>query len=533
MINLELYDNIFSNYIDRIKVVQSFGSTEQGALGIIEITTVKGSLKFDVTIPNSFPFGQGTTSILFKCNSITGYEHQNLDKSICLHPSPNQNAEEKLKQEIDLLLDWIQEYYIEEKTDTAYNYLQHSNEPFCMYFDSKESESEQGSYGFFNYIDFSVNRRYANFIALSIGKEKSRFSNYYHNLENKNEGIWLYIEKEPIIRNRLISQNWEELTPYVNQEQVDFLYKYQQNLDKDKKSFFLMLGYKIFNRTSTEIHWELIHIPRKFNFSKGVKKHNNWIRKFKRNKILWCRSCNISYERLFGRGRLHEKITKANILIIGTGAIGSSLAEIIVRSGATRIELSDFDIVESGNLCRSEFFLCDESEYKTISILSQLTAISPFVEITTRFEIQKTLPNDESFITMKSQLSEFDIIFDCTTDMEMAYMLDKMKLKAVIFNLSITDKAKEFVCVYGGNNVAIQKHEIFKNLNISEEEVDFYPEAGCGYPTFQANYNDINTLLNYCLNIINQRFEFGRRQNTFVLNTNKEFGNFKIDINEY
>lgn len=533
MINIELYNNIFTSYNDSIKVVQSFKATEHNVFGIIVIETEKGALKFDVTIPNSFPFGQKTTSIQFKCDSIKGYEHQNLDNSICLHPTPNHNADEKLKQEIDLLLDWIQEYYIEERTDSTYNYLQHYNESFCMYFDSKKAESEQGSYGLFNYVDISGNRRFANFIALSIGNEKSSFSNYYHNLENKNEGVWLYIEKEPIIENRLIAQNWDDLNPYVKQEQVDFLYKYQQDLNKNKKYFFVMLGYKIFNSSSTEIHWELIIIPRDFSFSNGVKENKSWISKLNTEKIPWCKSSNITYDRFFGRGRLHEKITQSNVLIIGTGALGSSLAKIIVRGGATRIELSDFDIVESGNLCRSEFFLFDESESKTISLLNQLTVISPFVEVTPRFEIPKTLPNNESFSTIKSQLSKFDIIFDCTTDMEMAYMLDKMNLKAEIFNFSITDKAKEFVCVYGGNNVAIQKHEIFKNLNIVEEEIDFYPEAGCGYPTFQANYNDINTLLNYCLNIINQRFEFGRRQNTFVLNTNKEFGNFKIDINEY
>lgn len=530
---VELYDNIFSNYNDRIKVVQSFSNTEHGAVGIIEIETDKDTLKFNVTVPNSFPFGQATSSIRFICDSIVGYEHQNLDNTICLHPSPNLDAEEKLKQEIDLLLDWIQQYYIEQKSDSVYNYLQHYNEPYCMYFDSKEPESEKGSYGTFNYIDISGNRLYANFIALSIGNEISGFSNYYQNYEKKSEGLWIYIEEEPILKNRLIAQNWEDLNPFLSQEQIEFIFSYQQKLNKNRGYFFLSLGYKIFNRSGTELHWELIIIPRNLQFSYGEKHNKKWVSRLNSEKINWCKSSNITYNRFFGRGKLHDKITTAKVLILGTGAIGSSLAKILARGGVTKLELSDFDTVESGNLCRSEFFLFDESEFKTLSLLNQLTVISPFIEIIPKGEIPKTLPSHESFHAIKSQLSEFDIIFDCTTDMEMAYMLDKMDLKSKIFNFSITDKAKAFVCVFGGNNVAIQKYEIFKTLTVADEEIDFYPEAGCSYPTFQANYNDINTLLNYCLNIINQRFDFGKRQNTFVLNAIKEFGNFKIEINEY
>ena len=165
--------------------------------------------------------------------------------------------------------------------------------------------------------------------------------------------------------------------------------------------------------------------------------------------------------------------------------------------------------------------------------MNQLSLISPFVELTNVGEISKSLPDHSFYYDTKKQLSEYDIIFDCSTDMEMAYMLDRMKLKSDIFNLSITDEANEFVCIYGGNNIAGQKYEIFKNLEVEDVEINFYPEAGCGYPTFRANYNDINSLLNYSLNKINHKYKSKRVNTTFILSTKKKDGNYKIEVNEF
>ena len=529
----ELYNSFFNSFNDKIHIVVPSNKGEKGYLGVIKIETKKGNLDFDVLIPFSFPFGQRTTSIQFKCNQINGYEHQNLDNSICLHPTPNENINEKLTQEVELLLKWIDYYYVNEKTDSVYNYLLHFNKPFCMYFDSRSSEMENGRYGEFDYIDISQNRNYKNLLALNIGGETSMFSKYYQNTKEYNKGVWIYIEDEPIIKNRSIVQSWSELKMYVTQEQINYLYHFQSRLNKNVEYFFVMLGYKIFNSTGKELHWELIYILSLRKFTRGVKVNKQWISELTEEKILWCKSSNITYDRFFGRGRLHSKLIDANILIIGAGAIGSSLAKILVRCGVKKIVVSDFDTVESGNICRSEYFIYNEGVFKTHSLQQQLCVISPFVEVTPLGEIPKTFPGNEDFEQTKRQLSEFDIIFDCSTDMEMAYMLDKMKLRANIFNLSLTDMVKEFICVFGGSNIAMQKHQIFKSLNVDDIEIDFYPEAGCGYPTFRANYNDINTLLNFALNNINHKYENGYLQNTFVLSTNKNSANFYIEINEF
>src|SRR5699024_10121381 len=87
--------------------------------------------------------------------------------------------------------------------------------------------------------------------------------------------------------------------------------------------------------------------------------------------------------------------------------------------------------------------------------------------------------NSEAFYKRKARLQAYDIIFDCTTDKYLSNILDQMNLSARIINLSISNKAKEFVCVTGSSNIISQKTKIYEKLDKDEEQEPFYPEVGC------------------------------------------------------
>lgn len=71
---------------------------------------------------------------------------------------------------------------------------------------------------------------------------------------------------------------------------------------------------------------------------------------------------------------------KGRIHIIGCGSVGSTLAELMVRSGLTKITLWDFDKVEEKNIANQLFRKKDVYKEKTEALKNILMEINPDVE---------------------------------------------------------------------------------------------------------------------------------------------------------
>jgi len=71
---------------------------------------------------------------------------------------------------------------------------------------------------------------------------------------------------------------------------------------------------------------------------------------------------------------------KERIHIIGCGSVGSTVAELLVRFGLTKITLYDFDIVEPKNLANQMFRQEHIGEFKTDALENILTEINPEVK---------------------------------------------------------------------------------------------------------------------------------------------------------
>lgn len=73
---------------------------------------------------------------------------------------------------------------------------------------------------------------------------------------------------------------------------------------------------------------------------------------------------------------------KDTIHVIGCGAIGSSVAELLGRQGCTDIHLWDMDVVESHNLVNQMFLINQINTPKTTALCALLTAINDDCEVT-------------------------------------------------------------------------------------------------------------------------------------------------------
>lgn len=516
----------------------------------VSIDATEECLFFDVKIYPEYPFKrENIESIVFTNANYLEYGHVMLDGSICRHTSHNINLKKKIEIDINSLKIWIWKYYLNKEKDDHYEHLiLHPEEfkdiHFSFLFTEVDYVFNKHQFGFFEYSKINNGLYYEKTIFNHIIQEfrdpfskkiaESKWSSVTKQLPNKNLGIYVYFDEPPSRKGKFIITNWQDLENLVNQNVFTFLYDVQKrNLKLDGNPIPFLIGYKI---SESEIHWQVAILEiGKFPIE-SYKEDKLWKGRFIDESIIWGITRNCSYDYFFGRGKLNDKITKSNILIIGIGAIGSIVATTLARCGCTSIDVIDYDIKEPENVCRSEYSFLTGICNKVDDLSNELFSISPFVEVRiinrAMFHIDAkitqglTNTNDE----LQKKLHHYDMIIDCSTDNDLLYILSKLQLTRYI-TLSITNNAKELVCSVEPNsyNWVINQYE-----NVLENELeDIYNPTGCWSPTFKASYNDINTLVQFAIKNINIKLSDGSKHlRNFVLRTNDD-DMFSIKLDEF
>lgn len=148
-----------------------------------------------------------------------------------------------------------------------------------------------------------------------------------------------------------------------------------------------------------------------------------------------------------------EKLRKAQVTIVGVGALGSIIAELLARAGIGKLTLIDSDFVELNNLQRQALYLTkDVGRPKVDAAKERLQAINPDVTVeTVRDHLEKK----------NLSLLDCDLVLDGTDNMETRFLLNEHcygKLP-IIFTSAVMDKGSVFpvlgdgpcyACVYGG-----------------------------------------------------------------------------------
>lgn len=79
--------------------------------------------------------------------------------------------------------------------------------------------------------------------------------------------------------------------------------------------------------------------------------------------------------------RVHEKLKRGKVAILGLGGLGSNIAISLARIGVGNLILVDYDVVEPSNLNRQQYFINDIGRYKTEAMKEHLGKINPFIDI--------------------------------------------------------------------------------------------------------------------------------------------------------
>ncbi|WP_043707281.1 ThiF family adenylyltransferase [Tenacibaculum ovolyticum] len=538
-----------------VSIIKEFKSDELSLKGRVSIDfeLLNFPLEFDVEISLQYPFkSHDSETINFSNSELLEYKHVMGNGMICIHTSHCIDLKEKLNIDFSSLKNWIVKYYINKEENTHYEHLivpEHTfkNKKCAFIFTEVDYQFKKDAYGFVNlkFLNegFFKDIKITNFLTESFTNlsglklANCKWSSFYKNISNNYHGVYVYIEESPAILNKFIYNDWKSFKSIFKKNFLEFLYGFEKDCINKKhlgEPIPLYIGYKI---SENEIHWQvaLLEIG-KFPI-RGVKKDQKWSTELIDGKITWGISRNSSYSYFFGRGVFSEKITNKKILIIGTGAIGSIVAHTLTKSGCKNIDLCDYDIKEPENVCRAEFQFANGLTGKVEELRSTLSYISPFVEVESSadqayFEFISKAFFNESIGRQKLEeyLNSFDIVFDCSTDNDLMYVLNKLDLSCDLINMSITNKAQELVCAFYPNIydfVIKQFSEVLK-----QDTEDMYNPTGCWSPTFKASYNDINVLVQYALKHINLKYQDDLPKNNFVIETGSE-QEYKLKLKEF
>lgn len=486
---------------------------------LIDVQTEEGQppLQWEVRIASFYPYKvDNSESIHFFNTSLIAYPHIMRSGFLCLHTPKVENPKEQFKIDILRLKEWVDKYYVRKEKDEHYEELVVAHNLIgdiyynFLYTDTNK-EFPKNDYGT---VELTMlvpgvhdGKRMETFLANTFhskisGEEYVCQWGKGNKKQMRFEGIYCFLEQAPSLYDKFVLELYNDMSSLFSWSQMQFLYK-RSLIKKEAQRVPLFCGYKIPNG---EIRWQVAMLkaddfPIKSEKVKcGGRPIINHL--YTRTLIDWASSYNCSYDYFFGRGCLPSSLAEKKILIIGIGAIGSMVAKTLARSGSKYLGLYDVDLKEPGNVCRSEYDFLSGISDKSYELSSILQSISPFVqcEISPKALdswIKLTMDNDETKNAIQEILNRYDIIFDCSTDDGMMYVLDKLKLRSKLINISISNHANELVCAMG-NNITETVKFIFTQI-IKYDTLDMFYPTGCWSPTFKASYNDIAAKLQLAL----------------------------------
>lgn len=119
------------------------------------------------------------------------------------------------------------------------------------------------------------------------------------------------------------------------------------------------------------------------------------------------------------------KLTSSRVAIVGIGALGGYLANILVRSGVGYIRLIDNDIVQLSNLQRQILFNEEDVKKETPKVFAsknRLALINSNITIEA-FQVRLNKSNAEEY------LSNVDLILDGSDNFDVRYIINDVSIK--------------------------------------------------------------------------------------------------------
>lgn len=306
-------------------------------------------------------------------------------------------------------------------------------------------------------------------------------------------------------------RTWGELREVGHAQgiEVDRALKDLVSKSRPGKSTIFFLGYPIPERwhgAPLEIHWQAVHLP---TFSAGLPPQpgfrdnptGRWQRL--RTKVLrddtglgYVRTANWHPGRLQARGRVSASLRNGKVCIVGVGALGAAVAELLARGGCERLVLIDGERLEVGNLVRHPLTVAELDQNKAEALARRLRAAAPMASVEA---VADDIPLDDED-AFRKLLDDAAFVCDCTGENAVIDALGRpwWALPKVFLSASLGQAARRLF-LFSAAGQRFDADAFWEAISSWDNDETFLPDdveerfegAGCWSPLFPARGDDV------------------------------------------
>jgi hypothetical protein len=346
------------------------------------------------------------------------------------------------------------------------------------------------------------------------------------NTDKPTKGIWIRLNTVPVLLPWQAPTTWGEFRKVCHQQGIDLDLSLNSVLRflRDGKPHLLLIGFPIPEQIDSpphQMHWQPILMP---VLSEGTKTANGfrpnekgYLQRDRRDLLYkdavihWVNSENWHPNQISTRGKLPEVLTVKKVLILGAGAMGSAIAELLLRGGVYQAKILDSDVLEVGNLTRHTL----DQKYlripKSLGVANHLNLASPHARVEA---IRDDFPPTNE--AERDALQQFEIIFDCTGNDSVLHQLENFPWESTktFFSISMGLGGKRLFLFMGRGNrfphiTFREKLNPWLHKELQEYENKQLPREGigCWNPVFPARLDDVWMLASIAVKHIEKLLE--------------------------
>lgn len=230
--------------------------------------------------------------------------------------------------------------------------------------------------------------------------------------------------------------------------------------------------------------------------------------------INWRPSENWHPDQLATRGRLAPDLTAQRVLLIGAGALGSPIGELLVRAGVTNIVPIDGEALIAGNLVRHVLTMNDLGFGKADGLARRLGALSPNVQ---SMGVNANFPPGDP-----EGLATADLVIDTTGNHEVLTAIEAFPWEGepTIASFSIAMHARRlFAYLAKGSGFTVANfdaaYEPYAREEHDRDEDHPWEGIGCFHPVFPARADQVWMMASAAVSLLDDQWPVASDSSVF------------------
>lgn len=246
-----------------------------------------------------------------------------------------------------------------------------------------------------------------------------QWGSYITSLKER-RAIWVCLNQIPVVNHWQIPSTSQELIVAASAQQIDLVSIIKgvlENLD-DNSECYVLVGMPLSKKVGDKpfrYHWQAFSLPAA-NKVRSPKTRAQLVINHLQSKlptpIKWFAvSENWHPDDLQNRGSLNKTLRESEVLLIGCGALGSLISDLLVRMGVKKLTVVDKELFDSGNMVRHKLTLNNINNSKAKELAKYLNTVNPAAAVQ---GLSLTIPCKDK--ELLDRIRQTSLVIDCSAD---------------------------------------------------------------------------------------------------------------------